>query len=153
VERCLACEAVVNNAHYVTRPSSATPFCVNRQTLRYRAPTEINHVSRFIPVHHGLASEAALHGWRPLLDSRLLTAYCLLGLRPPGQPRCHALGELNAPSAGSVVPRRRISSVAMRPRTAAVDIQRPGVAWFPVALMRDSQMAGVKPPNKAVARL
>ena len=65
----------------------------------------------------------------------------------------HALGELKAPSADSAVPRRRTNTVAMRPRTAAADIQRPGVALFPVALMRDSQMAGVKPPNKAVAKL
>jgi hypothetical protein len=74
VERCLACEAVVNRGK---RGVAGLSFCgaLQRsldfqttvpprealQSADYHGPS--NPLS---PVHHGLASEAALHGWRPL---------------------------------------------------------------------------------------
>ena len=77
VERCLACEAVVNRGKRVAGLSfcgalqraldfqTTVPPREALQSADYHGPS-----NRLSPVHHGLASEAALHGWRPLRSPR-----------------------------------------------------------------------------------
>jgi hypothetical protein len=49
--------------------------------------------------------------------------------------------------------RRYSINVASSPQTAAAVIHRPGAPLSPVISIRPVAMAGVKPPNSAVARL
>ena len=84
MERCLACEAVVSRADIATHALPLSTLCtwpirelqryaiIARPTLRNvglapqsaddRAQPKAGHCMTMSPVHHGLASEATLHG-------------------------------------------------------------------------------------------
>ena len=62
-------------------------------------------------------------------------------------------GTRTASGAATCRCRRYSISVAMSPNTAARVIHRPGAALSPVISMSPVATAGVKPPNRAVARL
>src|SRR5947208_15904375 len=58
-----------------------------------------------------------------------------------------------ASTAGGTVRSRLQRKVAASPMAAVKDNHKPGAAGLPVIWMRYVQMAGVKPPNSAAARL
>ena len=63
VERCLACEAVVSKVDGVEGARSGYALVCEQTDVANRALTEMGCASRRSLVYHGLASEAALHGW------------------------------------------------------------------------------------------
>src|SRR5260363_112242 len=72
---------------------------------------------------------------------------------------CHTYGVVFqvsvAASAYCAACRLRLNSthVAARPQAAAHDIHRPGAALLPLTCTSQVEIAGVKPPKSAVARL
>ena len=62
VERCLACEAVVNRANRDACPISVSALCRNVCLFTQQSTANQQTCSIVSVVHHGLASEAALHG-------------------------------------------------------------------------------------------
>jgi hypothetical protein len=65
VERCLACEAVDNSGPFAIMPTGlleSSPVSVGDSELHDKE----HRCDEFPPARHGLASEAAFHGWRPL---------------------------------------------------------------------------------------
>jgi len=62
VERCLACEAVVNRANRDACPISVSALCRNVCLFTQQSTANQQTCSIVSVVHHGLASEATLHG-------------------------------------------------------------------------------------------
>jgi hypothetical protein len=63
VERCLGCEAVVSKADGVEDSLSGSAFACEQVDICNRAPDKNLYALPFSLAYHGLASEAALHGW------------------------------------------------------------------------------------------
>src|ERR1700740_451326 len=66
VERGLACEAVVSNGYDITILPSVRALPFEQAGLHDRARITMGCTTQFSFAHHGLASEATLHGLRPI---------------------------------------------------------------------------------------
>ena len=84
VERCLACEAVVNRANRDAHPIPVSALCRNVCLFPQQSTASQETCRTSSVVDHGLASEAALHGWRrfrrrPILIAPDPICYLLFG--------------------------------------------------------------------------